>query len=87
MIYLTKGNSKKSSLGAFALRYSFKLFFFFSVFNPCFNLFLCLVYVYIYLFRLVLGFLYVFKHVRLLDFTFYVLFGFCFDFVLIRVSR
>ena len=34
--------------------------------------FFCLVYVYICLFRLVLGFSYVFKHARLLDFTFLV---------------
>ena len=36
MIDLIKENGKKSSLGAFA----FKLFFFFPVFNSCFNLFL-----------------------------------------------
>ena len=64
MLDLIEGNSKKSSLGAFALRYSFELFLFsFSTFN----LFLCLVYVYIRLSKLVLGFLHVFKHVRLLD--------------------
>ena len=71
MIDLTKGNGKKSSLGAFVLRYSFKIFFFFSIFNLCFNMLLCLVYVYICLSRLVLGFLYVLKHARLLDFMFF----------------
>ena len=70
MIDLTEGNDKKSSLGGFALRYAFKLFF--SVFNLCFDLLLCLIYVYRCLSRLVLGFLYVLKHARLLDFTFLV---------------
>ena len=61
MIDFIKGNGQKSSLGAFALRYSFELFFLlFFAFNLFFYLFLCLVYVYICLFRLVLGFLYVF---------------------------
>ena len=59
MIDLTEGNGKKSSLGAFALRYSFELFFSFSAFNFFFNLFLCIVHVYICLLRLVLGLLYV----------------------------
>ena len=79
MINLTKGNGKKSSLRAFALRYSFELFFFFSTFNLFFNpfFFFCLVYIYIFQFRLVLGFLHFFKHVRLLDLCFSFLFGFC----------
>ena len=67
MIDLTERNSQKSSLGAFALRYSFKKKI------STFNLFLCLVYVYICFFRLVLCFLYFFKHVRLLDLSFQVL--------------
>ena len=72
MIDLTEGNGQKSSLGAFALRYALKTFLFPFYFNLCFSLFLCLVYVYICLFRIVLGFLFVFKHDRLLDFTFLV---------------
>ena len=61
MIDLIEGNHQKSSLGAFALRNSSELFFFsFSTFDLFFNLFLCLVYVHICLFRLVLGFIYVF---------------------------
>ena len=51
-----------------------------------FNLFLRLVYVYTCLFRLVLGFLYVFKHVRLLGFHFLFLLGFYFVSTLIRFS-
>ena len=47
-------------------------------------MFLCLVCVYICLFSLVLGFLYVFWHVRLLDLRFSILFGFCSVSMLIR---
>ena len=87
MIDLAEENGKKSSLGAFGLRYSFELFFFFSTFNLFFNLFLCLVYVYICLSRLVLGFFHVFKHVRLLDLYFSILFSFSSVSVLIRFFR
>ena len=68
MIDLTEGNGKKSSLGAFALRYVLKTFHFLLCLNLCLIYFFCLVFVYFCLFRLVLGFLSVFKHVRLLDF-------------------
>ena len=70
MIDLTEGNGKKSSIGAFALRYVLKPFFFFSALIFVLICFFCLVYVFLCLFRLVLGFLYVFKHDRVLDFTF-----------------
>ena len=82
MIDLTEGNCKKLSLAAFALRYALKPLFFFS--SLIFVLFclLFLVYVYICLSRLVLGFLYVLKHARLLDFMF---FYYCSVSVLIRV--
>ena len=70
MIDLTEGNSKKSSIGPFALRYALKPFFFLSALIFVLICFFCLVYVYLCLFRLVLGFLYVFKHDRVLDFTF-----------------
>ena len=70
MIDLTKRNGKKLSRGAFTLRYSFELFFFFSACNLFFNLFLCLVYIYICSSRLVLSFLYVFEHVRMIDLSF-----------------
>ena len=72
MIHLTKKNGKKSSIGAFALRYFFKLFFSFLSLILVLIYFFCLVCVYICLFRLVLGFPYVFKHARLLDFMFLV---------------
>ena len=72
MIDLTEGNSQKSSLAAFALRYVLKTFFFFLALIFVVICFFFLVYVYIYLFRLVLGFLSIFKHDRLLDFTFLV---------------
>ena len=48
------------------LNFSFTIF----VFNLFFNLFPCLVYIYICLFQLVSGFLYVFKYVRMLDLLF-----------------
>ena len=51
----------------FLLNFSFSI----STFNLFFNLFLCLVYIYICSFRLVLSFLYVFEHVRMLDLSFY----------------
>ena len=73
MIDLTEGNGKKSSLGAFALRYALKPFFFFFALTSVLIYFFCLVYVYLCLSRLVLGFLYVLKHARLLDFTFLVI--------------
>ena len=72
MIDLTEGNSKKSSLGAFVLRYALKTFLFLFYLIFVLICFICLVYVYICLFRLVLGFLFVFKHDRLLDFMFLV---------------
>ena len=77
MIDLTEGNGQKSSLGAFALGYALKLFFFLFALIFVLICFFCLVYAYPCLFRLVLGFLYVFKHIKLLDFMFYVLFGLC----------
>ena len=73
MIDLTKGNNKKSSLGAFALRYALIPFFFFFALTSVLIYFFCLVYVYLCLSRLVLGFLYVLKHAGLLDFTFLVI--------------
>ena len=76
---MTKGNGKKSSMRAFALRYAFKPFFFFSILMFALIFFLCLVYVYICLSRLVLGFHYVLKHARLLDFIFWLLLCFCID--------
>ena len=79
MIDLTKGSGKKLRLGAFALRYALKPFFFFSILMFALICFLCLVYVYICLSRLVLGFHYVFKHARLLDFIFWLLLCFCID--------
>jgi len=54
----------------------FFIFLFFFSFLLYFNMFLCLVCIYICLFRLVLYFLYIFKHFRLLDLSFQVLFCF-----------
>ena len=72
MIDLTKENGQKSSLGAFALRYALKPFFFFSALTLVLICFSCLVYVYLCFSRLVLCFPYVLKHARFLDFTFLV---------------
>ena len=72
MIDFTEENGQKLSLEAFSLRYSFKLFFSFLSLILVLIYFFCLIHFYICLFRLVLGFAYVFKHARLLDFTFLV---------------
>ena len=70
MIDLIEGTGQKSSIGAFALRYALKAFLFFFALIFVLIYFFCLVYVCTCLFRLVLGFLHIFKHDRLLDFTF-----------------
>ena len=67
--------------------FCFKVFFWTFIFSfSTFNLFLCLVYVYIRLSKLVLGFLHVFKHVTLLDIWISISFDFCFVFVNIPLT-